>query len=309
MTTNLGERAVACSCDDRLHWPVLMDGTGENSRVTGCLRCGTVTYAMAGVDEPRAGDIRFYGYYTGEIKSAAVDWLAEWPRVRTFYGNPRWPMSAQLVRREKLYLPASTRCADFDELSRLVADSEQREAGLRWGRRLIRAGWPKTAPPERMNRDLHRYVDVWQALQLSPLSPVDELIRCAQLSHAGSPVAVEWLLERKDSNDIIKRALTSSDPVWWSAGYAMARDQRPVDPELPGILMGLLRGLSLEKNPDVPDRVASGERCEALLVMVADLRMNTPEMMAELEALKKRMARRDWYLVKYIGIVMEELRS
>lgn len=308
MSANLGERAVACPCDARFHWPILVEGTGENSRVTGCLHCGTVTYALAGVDEPRAGDIRFHGYYTGEIEPHVLEWLAEWPRVRTDYGQPRWPMSSQLVRRDKLYLPADTRCGTLEELDRLVAEAERRDAGLRSGQRLMEAGWPKAPPPEGMPGDLHRYRQTWEALQLGPRSPVEQLVRTAQLSHDGSAVAVEWLLQRADSAAILRQALTSSDQAWWSAGYAMARDQRPVEPELPGLLIELLGGLSLEKHRDVPDRIASCGRCEALLVLIADLRLNSPQMLAELERLKKRIGRRDWSLVKYIGLVVRELR-
>jgi hypothetical protein len=304
---NLGDRLVDCSCDSSFHWPVLLEGTGAGTRVAGCLRCGTASYTFAACDEPRAGDIRFHGNLVVELPPSLMEWLIEWPRVRTRWRDARWPMSAVLVRQDVLYLPAATRYPDAGSLDATVAMAEREQSGKPSGQRLRQAGPPRREPPENLPVQLDRYRSMWDALALTPASELRDLFRQAQLVSSASAVAVDALLRRPDVDRLILSCLGSTDPVEFSAGYAMARDRRPVPPDLEPLLVTLLGQLSIERNREVPGRIASAGRAEELLVLIADLALGSAPMIAALRRLKQRVIKRDGNLVKYIDLVLREL--
>ena len=102
-------------------------------------------------------------------------------------------------------------------------------------------------------------------------------------------------------------ALRRNDAVSQSAGFAMARDMRPADPRLAGILIEILDGLSFAPLSDVPGRVASCARFEMIFLLIAELKLATPEILAMLRTLMRKLARHDAQLVDCVRIVMREL--
>jgi hypothetical protein len=105
------------------------------------------------------------------------------------------------------------------------------------------------------------------------------------------------------------RALRSNEELWQSVGFAMASASRSRDQRLVDVLIEILSGLSFAPLPDVPGRIVSCERFEALLVLIADLKLATPEMLETLGRLQRRLIRHDTWLVKYIDIVVRELKG
>lgn len=295
--TSLGERAVACDCDPALHRPVLL----EFSSVNACLRCGTVTCTRSVGDDGRHTGDWWHAYLAVAVSQPVLDWLSLWPRVKVRrHDTHRWPMAAELVRRDFIYLPADARCATAADLS----DLETRQAG--------RAGegyFPKANPPADLPPMLQGFADIWEAARLRPDSELRSLITFAQLRSPASAIAAGRLVRRSDAFDVMVSALRHENEVWQSAGLAMARTARPIDPRLASVLIEILHGLSLAPLPDVPGRIVSCGRFEALLVVIADLKLATPEMFAALTALQRRLVRDDADLVRAIGIVLRELRG
>jgi hypothetical protein len=100
-----------------------------------------------------------------------------------------------------------------------------------------------------------------------------------------------------------------SNELWHSVGFAMARDSHQEDQRLANVIIEILNGLSLAPMPDVPGRIVSCGRFEALLVLIAELKLASPEMLTALETLQRQLIRHDSWLVQYIGIVLRELRG
>ena len=58
-----------------------------------------------------------------------------------------------------------------------------------------------------------------------------------------------------------------------------------------------------------PDRIVSCGRFEALLVLIADLKLDSPKMLTALKEIQRGLIRHDSSLVKDINIVVQELGS
>ena len=67
--------------------------------------------------------------------------------------------------------------------------------------------------------------------------------------------------------------------------------------------------MRLPITPDLPERIVSWGHFEALLVVIADLKLATPEMFAALTTLQRRLVRHDADLVSCITTVLRELRG
>jgi hypothetical protein len=304
----LGERAVDCQCDPKLHWAVLLDPWTAGMAVRSCLGCGTVTCTVTRGDEGRYTGDSWQAYFKVPVTADALAWMAQWPRAKFTWQNGRWPMAAVLVGRDVVYLPANTRCSSVRELEKLEARLAAEQGSLSVGERLRQAGCPDMPhPPASIPEELHGFETIRQALQLQPESDLQRLMKFAQLGSPASGLAVDLLRQRADFPAILFQALRSGDRAWQSASIALARAHRPVDPKLTGVLIEILSSLSHEPLKDVPDRVVSCGRYEELLVLIADLKLDAPEMIAALRDLRRRLARHDSSLVEYTGIVLSEL--
>lgn len=293
--TNLGEVAVACDCDPALHRAVLIEFLGVNA----CLRCGTVTCSRVVGDEGRYTGNSWHAYLAVAVSPSVLHWLSQWPRVTVRrHGLHRWPTSDVLGQRDVIYLPAGTRCETSAELAALEDEFLGRTSEI---------PFPSAPPPTELPQEWQAFAQFWSALRLTPESELSQLLSFARLQSPGSAFAVERLLRRPDTFDIMVAALQSGEAARYSAGTALARAARPVDPRLPEVLIEILNGLSFEPLPDVPGRVVSWERIEELLVVIADLKLATPKMLTALKTLQRRLVRHDTTLASYISIVLREL--
>ena len=294
---NLGEAAVACDCDPALHRAVLIEFSGVNA----CMRCGTITCTRVIGDDGRHTGDSWHAYLAVAVSPSVLDWLARWPRVTVRrHGLNRWPMTDELGRRDIIYLPADSRC---ESVAELVALENQRVG------RTHESDFPIATPPPDLPGQMRAFAEFWSALRLTPDSDLSQLMAFAQPCSPGSAIAVGHLLRRSDVFEVMVRALRSRDAEWQGAGIAMARAARPVDPRLPEVLIDIMNGLSFDPLIDVPGRIVSCGRFEALFVVIADLELATPEMLAALKALQRRLVRHDAYLVNRITIVLRELHG
>ena len=295
--THLGEVAVACDCDPALHRAVLIEYAGVNA----CMRCGTVTYSRVIGDDGRHTGNSWQAYVTVAVPPTVLNWLARWPRVAArLHHSTRWPTIAGLDRRDLIYLPADTRCETAEALAALEADRRARRQ---------RPDFPTAEPPEDLPRQMEGFAQFWAALQLTPHSDLAQVMALAQLQSAGSAIAVEHLLHRADAFDLMVTALRSPDHMWQSSGIAMAWESRPVDPRLADVLIDIMSRLPLAARPDGSGRITQYGRFEDLFVVIAELKLATPEMIAALKALQRRLVRLDTDLVSTITSVLRELHG
>jgi hypothetical protein len=290
-----------------MHRTVLLEP--RDIHVTGCLRCGMVTCALCVGDEGRYTGTPAHAFWTVPTSEPVVEWLGLWPRVQVRSAEVRWPMSHALVRRDFFYYPANARCLDVPELEQLEADLIHEQKGKSAAQRLKALDCPRTAAPAGLPEALRGFVDVWNTLQLGPESDLARLIGMAQLLSPASHLAVDLLWQRPDAFEIMVGALRSPDEVWQSAGHAMARASCLRGPRLTEVIIEILTGLSLDPLPDVPGRVVSCHRFEALLVLLAEMKFATPEVFAALEQLHGRVLRRDLWLAQCLRIVLRELKG
>ena len=108
--------------------------------------------------------------------------------------------------------------------------------------------------------------------------------------------------------------LNARDDDTFSAGIAMLRDSRPLfsgpdDMRLIRPVLDIMHGLPLGKLKDVPGRVESCLKFEALLAAIADLGANGQEMLDGLADLRKKLATKDAYTADAIRIVINELNG
>lgn len=306
--TSLEERWVACACEPEFHRWVLMEP--RHLHVGACLRCGTVTVTKMVGDDGRFHGNAWHAYLTVAVSDEILAWLARWPRVKvTRRDHVRWPMADELVERDVLYYPADVRCETHSELAKLEDALEREQHSLTPGERLRDLVARLGPPPASLPESLSDFAQVWDALQVAPESDLATLLFTAQLRHRASNVGVDLLRRRPDVFEVMVEALRSEDPVWQSAGHALARAWRPVDPRMASVLIELLPTLSLAPLPDVPGRIVSCARYEALFVLIADLHVATPAMFAALKQLKLRLLRHDLSLVRSLQIVEQGLKE
>lgn len=300
--------AVACGCDPLFHRSLIPAG---HICVHACLRCGTVTCAERIGDDGRYTGEAFMAYRPVEVPGPVLRWLAMWPRVSIDHaGAPsRWPMSADLVRYPTLYYPADLRCETSEELSTAEARLTREQVTLSRTEAVRNAKCPSVRPPAGMPPMLQGFVSLWEALQLSKDSDVTTLIYLAQLRSPASVVAADLLIRRADAFEILRQALDSNDATWNSAGIAMARDFRGDRVRLADLLLTAISQASLAPSPEVPGRVVGWSRLESLLVAVGDLRLNSPEVIGGLAALRHRLSRSDDTLRTAIDVILQELHS
>jgi hypothetical protein len=304
--TSLGELRVACNCDTAFHREVL-PARGELS-LWACLHCGTVTCSRSLGDDGRFTGNAWQENRTVALSDAVHGWVSNWPRVKMDYtAHSRWPMSSDFVRYPTLYYPADARCADLAQLDKLESRLVREQAGQSSAQRLRATHRVKSAPSGGVPDQLRGYVMLWEALQLRSSSDLSDLLHLAQPRSLGCEVAAEVLRQRPDAFELIVNSLRSGDAMRRGVGFMIARDLRPADPRLAGVLIEMLGNLSCEPLPDVPNAIASRGQCEMLLLLIAELKQATPEMLSTLRALMRKLARHDAFLVDCIRIVLHEL--
>lgn len=306
--TSLGERCVACNCDPAFHRDLLSARGGLS--VSGCLCCGTVTCWRSFGDDGRFTGDAWLERRTVALDQATHRWIAGWPRVKADYATgPLWPMSADFARYSTLYYPAETRCNTVAQLAELEARLAREQADQSRAARLRATHRVPTAPPAGLPEELCGYALLWKALQFRPDTEVSDLFHHAQPRSPGCEVAAEVLRQRPDAFELIVSALHSGDAARRGAGFVMARDWRPPDPRLPGVLIELMQGFSFDPLPEVAQGIVSRGRFEMILLLIAELRLGTPEMLAVLKTLMRQFARHDDFLVDCVRIVLCELNA
>jgi hypothetical protein len=309
----LEELTVACDCGPDFHrslWPQGQLG------VHACLKCGAVTVTKQVGDDGRFTGNAWTAYWTVPTPQNIVDWLARFPRMSVDYpGAPwRWPMSAALVRYPTLLYPANTRVRDAAHLSKLEdelwAAQKDRPRAERF--RTIAGHIPP--PPQDCPAEFHAFLAVKAALSLPPDTDFDTLRPHANLASPSSELAAALVLRRPVAYDTMMRCLRSKDDGDFSTGIAMLRDARPLfagpdDPRLAPELLKLMDNLPLGKLKDVPGRVESWFRFEALLVAIADLGANSEEMLDGLATLRTKIVAKDATVAEAIRIVINELNG
>jgi hypothetical protein len=158
-----------------------------------------------------------------------------------------------------------------------------------------------------MPKDLYGHQMLWEALELRPDSRLSDLVHLAQLGSPGKDLAAEMLGRRADAPDLVLAWLRSPDAAQRGTGFVVARDLRPVDPRLAGVLIDLLTTLPFERLPDVPRGITSRGRFEMILLLIAELGLATPEVIATVRTLMRRFARHDDFLADCARLVLREL--
>src|SRR6185436_15219846 len=131
----------------------------------------------------------------------------------------------------------------------------------------------------------------------------------AQPRSPGCDIAAEVVRQRSDAFDLIVSSLQSGDATRRGAGFVIARDLRPVDPRLPGVLIELMQSFSFDPLPDVPQGIVSRGRFEMILLLIAELKLAIPEMLSTLRTLMRKLARHDDFLTDCVRIVLRELNE
>ncbi|MFO1460743.1 MAG: hypothetical protein U1G08_15230 [Verrucomicrobiota bacterium] len=302
---SLGERTVACACDPAFYRPVISESVGVNA----CLRCGTVTATRAVGDDGRYTGDAWTAYLPLEIPEDHLSWLARWPRIRVIHRHILWPMAAELVREEVVYLPATRRFRSVEDLTRFEADRKADAAKTPRGLRLRDAGTPSAPPPKDLATLFAEFHVLWDSLQLRANQPLPELIRYSQRRCPGRFVASELILERRDRLPIVLDALRSPDSEWQSAGHVLALALQPTPPEVITTALELLEGIPMLPSADVPGRIAAYGRFESLVLLLAELRTRDPEVIAVLQRLLRKVVRHDANLVDPIRTALRILRG
>src|SRR5690606_37352401 len=106
-----------------------------------------------------------------------------------------------------------------------------------------------------------------------------------------------------DAYDLMMDWLSSKDDDIFSSGLAMLRDSRPLfsgpeDQKLTPELLAILNDLPTGKLKDVPNRIESCARFEAILTAIADLGAESMQMQDGLRALRVKLARKDATLLE-----------
>lgn len=313
-STQDDSQTVNCNCGPVFHrslWPI-----ARNIHVNACLRCGALAVTKQIGDDGRHTGNAWTAYLPVDTPKAVLDWLNHFPRVAIHYpGAPkRWPMAAELVRYPMLFYPADARVRDEASLAKLEATLDATQAPLTRADRQFSACGAIPKPPANLPAAFADFHTVQIALDLRASGDIAALRNHAHLRSASTEMAASILLNRANAYDLMMDWLSSRDDDAFSAGIAMLRDSRPLftgpdDPKLTLELIAILNDLPTGKLKDVPDRIESCYRFEAILVAIADLGANCIKMQDDLRALRMKLARKDPTLVAAIGTVLDELNA
>ena len=309
----LEELTVACDCGPEFHRAIWPPGSLS---VHACLKCGAATVTRAVGDDGRFTGDAWTAYWTAPMPQHLVDWLARFPRVSVNYPGARWrwPMPASLVRYPTLLYPADTRVRDTAELAALEASLWEAQQKHIRAERFRTACGAIPPPPHDLPEGFRGFASVQCTLGLQPDGDLATLHALANLLSPASELAAALLLQREDAYGIMMACLCSAEEDAFSAGIAMLRDARPLfsgpeDPRLAPELPKLMESLPLGRLRDVPNRVESWFRFEALLVAIADLGAGSPGMLEGLATLRMKVAKKDATVAEAIRLVINELNG
>ena len=188
------DRAVDCDCDAQFHLPIARDHTGVVDRLSGCLCCGTISFARSLVEEPRPHDVRCVGRDVLPLASHLSEWASMWPRWSCAGDGPRDPV----------LLPSAAQCAGVEELSALEAREKQAQATMPLNGRFLRSGIPHEPPPDSLPGPLGYLEHLWEVLHLADDISLNTLLDAFHPPHSVARVrpvmtpAVLLLLERAE---------------------------------------------------------------------------------------------------------------
>lgn len=307
------ERIVPCGCDPAFHraiWPPGHPGAHA------CLRCGAVTVAEQVGDDGRFTGEAWIAWRPVAMPEAVTGWLGRFPRATINHGGApwRWAMAATLVRYPLLVYPASTRVKDVAALAELEGRLSAEQADMPRAHSLGRELMNIPAPPAGAPNAFASFVFARETAALREDADPEILRRHANLYNPACELAADLLLRRRDAYGLMMGWLVSHDDDTFGAGIAMLRDARrifsgPDDPRLAPEILRVMDGLSLAPAKDIPGRVESCQRFEALLVAIADLGANSPAMLDGLSGLARKIGGKDTYAVNAIRVVINELNG
>ena len=164
--------ASGCDCDPALRLPVGLLPSPDRPAVSACLRCGALVSDL---------------WPQNTLTPETLAWLDRWPRLLATTDG------------DFACLPSSLRCETLTELASLRTSAWAAQRHLPRGRRLRRAGWPKTPPPDSLPSSLSHYRLLWEAAGFTPATDLDTLLYWAHPAHTlESPLALDALLQRRD---------------------------------------------------------------------------------------------------------------
>ena len=271
-----------------------------------CVKCGAIScLALSGDDGRYTGEV-ILCYTSIPLEVDVVKWLSKWPRVLSEPAPALFPMPATWLRHDRQYLPSAWHCQDYEQLQERKQKLAGRPHQPSARERLVEAGYPEEAPPTKLHANFAWFLDVWKALQFTAETEVDQLIEYANPEHTGCDIAAELLMSREDAAVILRQTLESSNPRVRGATLALLRAAPEVSPTL---MLEQLNAVPMAPLANVPDRLAQWERFETLLIVLAERRMRSPEVLAGLRLLMRKVARHDPWLVDKIRTVIRILES
>lgn len=246
--------AGACSCDNQFLLPVGLPGSGEHPAVFACVRCGALAWTVS------AGAQR-------SLPPAAASWLNRWPRL---LATPDGDFAC---------LPAAVRCTSLDELETTRHTAWKNQRQLRPARRLNRAGWPMTPPPDSLPSSLSHYRLLWEAAGFTPATNLETLLYWAI---PDDPLvrhfALNALLQRPDLRQLLPGLAHSPVLHRRTVLCALAKEDPSLVPSLRPHLQSWLQ--RHDREPDSPRKralSAEAEICRASLRAWQFARVFVPE--------------------------------
>ncbi|MCX6854528.1 MAG: hypothetical protein NTV80_06440 [Verrucomicrobia bacterium] len=301
--TILGQSAVACGCDAKLHRPVMFETLAGPGLLRACMNCRTVTCA-----EARGDDGRFTGesstvYFQINVADEHLHWLAQWPRVVVQQPPSLWHMHQSWTRSTTLYLPAKLRCKTPEQLEEQEAQLiiEQHSRSTR--DRLLNCGFPKDEPPASLPPSFAHFASLWADLQLTPQSDPEHLIT---RTRGDSLIAAELLMQRSDAESQLGNAVSEGS---LDVALLMLRATSQSLPWLEKALIELLDAVPMTPRENMPDRIQKWPRVELALIIAIEQRLNSMAMTTALRAFMRKVARHDATLVNCLRITLRELEQ
>lgn len=299
--TVLGDSAVACGCDTKLHRPVMFESLAGRGVLYACMNCHAVTCA-----ELRGDDGRFTGnsstvYFLVPVPEDSMDWLSLWPRISVLQSSSPWFTHQSWRRRDVVYLPAKLRCKTPEKLADQEKSLFEEQSRMTLRERFTECGFPKSAPPAGLPQSFAAFASTWQDLQLTSQSDPQQLLERAQ---ADSLIAAGLLAQREDASNIVIEAVREAK---LDAALHMLRASPWKSPELEAALIETMQAVPMMPLKDVPNRIAQWHRIEVPLLIVYEQRLNSPAMSTALRALMRKVARHDATLVDCIRITLREI--
>ena len=294
------ERQVSCSCDVAFQFPVLIDQTGWNDRISTCLHCGQIDLVKLIIDEPHPHDVRCVGNQLETLESAVHAWLAQWPsRIQTSWA----PKEVYAL------LPAKLICKDEATVTSAASAELTRQSKLSFRSKILKIGFPLEAPPNDNRLPMPRFAEIWRGLTISPTAELDTIIKMTATEFSVSPFSELDMYQRSEYRNEVLRLALCRERENWSRGLELIQRHQWRTDDVMHILKQLLDGL-LAQDSDVltpqgdgtiesPKKSSEPARLlEAICDVLFELRPNTKCFAPDLKSLADRIGEKDYYLKK-----------